>query len=207
MIRICHRWEKWECYKAGFYDTSYPLLKNEGQEKYAEFLSNSDKFEKAIKLVFKNWHFSCQHFLTNESINRIAWIGQASVCIDIGLPSFFKGGFKRLSNYEQRCANNLAKEYLNNWLNDMQKKIEKYIEFWKEKDYQDDIPDECPDVLEKLNLAPSYKAIARAILKNDSSLKSLGFKVGRSRWYDHYKKIELKERSLVSGDCIQQELF
>jgi hypothetical protein len=207
MIRIYHRWEKWECFKAGFYDSSYPLSLKDGQEKYAEFLSNSDLFAESINMVFENWHFSCQNFLTNESINRIAWIGQSSVCIKIGLPSFFKGGFKILSNYEQRCANNLAREHLNKWLIDMQEKIDKYIEFWKEKDYDFDIPDECPEVLEKLNLAPSYKAIAKAILRNDHSLKSLGFQVGRSRWYDHFKKIEIRKRGLESGNLIQQELF
>ena len=38
-----------------------------------------------------------------------------------------------------------------------------------------------------LNLAPSYKAIAIAILKNDVSGESLGFTAKRSDWYYHLK--------------------
>jgi len=41
--------------------------------------------------------------------------------------------------------------------------------------YFEDIPDEVPKKLASSLRAPSYKAIAVAILKNDSRLRSLGF--------------------------------
>ena len=193
MLRIHHSWDKWECYKAGFYETKNCLPKDEGQEIYKKFLSNEDLFEKSILKVFDKWHFSCQHFLTNESINRIAWIGQASVCIEKRISCFNRGGFKRLSLMQQRRANALAMKYLKKWEKSMQKKIEQFIEEWKLKGYENDIPDECPEVLAKLGLAPSYKAIAQSILKNDN-LKSLGFTGKHSQWYDYYKRIELGQR-------------
>lgn len=46
---------------------------------------------------------------------------------------------------------------------------------WKNRCYFEDIPDEVPHKLAKANRAPSYKAIAVAILKNDHNLYSLGF--------------------------------
>lgn len=74
-------------------------------------------------------------------------------------------------------------------------RIFKYINSWKEKGYPDDIPDFVPDELMKLNLAPSYKAIAIAILSNDINLNSLGFSSPKSEYYSVLKKIEIDERN------------
>jgi predicted phosphoadenosine phosphosulfate sulfurtransferase len=46
----------------------------------------------------------------------------------------------------------------------------------------------------KLGLAPSYKAIAIALLKNDMGLHSLGFSPIKSEWYSAIKRIEIAER-------------
>jgi predicted phosphoadenosine phosphosulfate sulfurtransferase len=78
------------------------------------------------------------------------------------------------------------------------KKINEYICLWKKKGYPIDIPDEVPEELSKKNLAPSYKAIAIAILKNDHSLKSLGFTPKKSKYYSILKKIEIEERDKQS---------
>lgn len=76
----------------------------------------------------------------------------------------------------------------------MRRKLAEYIKDWKLKGYKDDLPDEVPDVLMKLNLAPSYKAICLAILKNDHTLKTLGFTPPKSKWYSHFKRIEIEQR-------------
>lgn len=60
--------------------------------------------------------------------------------------------------------------------------------------YCSGIPDQVPDRLMELKKAPSYKAIAIAILKNDSSLKSLGFEPKKSEYYHILKKIEIASR-------------
>lgn len=57
-----------------------------------------------------------------------------------------------------------------------------------------DIPDDCPEELYKRNLAPSYKAIALALLNNDHALKSIGMTQPKSEAYSMLKKIELKAR-------------
>ncbi len=85
------------------------------------------------------------------------------------------------------------------------KKVELYLEHWKHCGYPDDIPDEVPDALMRLNLAPSWKAIAIAILKNDLHFTSLGFSVAHSKWYDVLKKIELDARN--DGIGRNMELF
>jgi predicted phosphoadenosine phosphosulfate sulfurtransferase len=73
-------------------------------------------------------------------------------------------------------------------------KIEHYINDWEKKCYSKGIPDEAPVELEKNLLAPSYRMICLAILKNDFNLKSLGYSGKKSKYYDAYKKIELINR-------------
>lgn len=54
-------------------------------------------------------------------------------------------------------------------------RVENYIKTWKNRYYSNGIPEEVPHKVMKVNAAPSYKAIAIAILKNDITLKSLGY--------------------------------
>lgn len=82
------------------------------------------------------------------------------------------------------------------------KKVDLYLDHWRACGYPDDIPDEVPDALMRLNLAPSWKAIAIAILKNDLHFTTLGFSVPPSKWYSVLKKIELESR----GDCKNQTM-
>ena len=64
---------------------------------------------------------------------------------------------------------------------------------WRSRDYSE-IPDSVPDPLMRANLAPSYKAVALAILQNDMGLFSLGFPVPSSRWYVELKREEIEAR-------------
>jgi hypothetical protein len=115
--RIFHTFEKWECHKNGFYASKFEgKTKEECEKLYADFLSNDEKFKEALNGVITKWKYSCEHYLTNKAMNRIAWLGQASMCYGTGIPSAFCGGFNLLSESEQDKANNIALQYLNIWL-------------------------------------------------------------------------------------------
>lgn len=115
--RIFHTFDKWECYKAGFYNNKHPELSKEQCElEYAKLLSNENEFRNALEKVITEWIYSCEHYLTNASMNRIAWLGQASLCYAKGIPSTFRGGFHLLSEQQKDKANRIAFEYLNKWL-------------------------------------------------------------------------------------------
>jgi len=77
----------------------------------------------------------------------------------------------------------------------MKKKILNYINEWEKRCYKDGIPDEAPLRLEQLNKVPSYKAIVRAIIKNDITLKTLGFTQSKCKSYHELKRIELEKRN------------
>lgn len=119
MERIYHTWDKWECYPAGFYETKPPskdMGAQEAKDAYACFLSDTQRFSAALNRVITEWRYSCEHYLTNERMNRIAWLGQAAMCIETGVSKFFCGGYFLLSEHERQIADETALIYLNKWL-------------------------------------------------------------------------------------------
>lgn len=173
-------------------------------EAYTEFLANLERFKAGIRKVMREWHISCEQFLSNPNINRVAWLGQSAMCIETGVPCKFRAGFAHLKPVEQVAANALAARYLAAWELEfdgtqfysepeteapkgLRPRIAHYIETWQRRGYSDGIPDEVPSELMRLNFAPSHKAIAIAVLKNDHSLSSLGYSQPVSPWYSVIK--------------------
>ena len=223
-MRVHHPWWLWEDYKSGFYENWTGAKREEGCQKYAEFLGSSVRFRAGLIKVLRKWKYSSEHNLTNEGMNRIAYLGQASICVVKGIPSCCRGGFFRLSEDKQHKANLVALEYLNKWLADngrepttLERSLkgrvkERFVEVaeagnkternflsyettWKQRGYSDGLPDEVPVELSKTNKAPSYKAVATAILSNDLNLHSLGFSPKVSPVYKELKRIEIERRN------------
>lgn len=118
MKRIYHTWDKWECYPAGFYEDRAPdqFADQDCRRLYADFLRDSNRFGSALMRVITEWPNSCEHYLSNENMNRIAWLGQAAACIDLGLPACYRSGYHLMTETEQAAADTLALQYLNLWL-------------------------------------------------------------------------------------------
>ena len=116
--RMFHTFDKWECNKAGFYESKPPkgMAAEDCKLVYKELLSNIPEFESALQRVITEWKHSCEHYLTNTAMNRIAWLGQAALCISKGIPSEFRGGFVYLTEDQQNEANKAALRHLNKWL-------------------------------------------------------------------------------------------
>jgi len=115
--RIFHTFDKWECHKAGFYASKKDGMTAEQCENaYAVYLSDLERFRQGLEGVISEWKHSSEHYLTNKSMNRIAWLGQAAMCYSTGVPSKFCAGFNLLTLPQQEAANQLALEYLNKWM-------------------------------------------------------------------------------------------
>jgi len=116
--RIFHTFDKWECNKAGFYESKPPkgMKADDCKEVYRSLLANIPEFEAALNVVITEWKHSCEHYLTNSAMNRIAWLGQASLCAAKGIPSEFRGGFGLLTEDQQLQADQAALRALNKWL-------------------------------------------------------------------------------------------
>lgn len=117
MTRIFHPWSKWEDYKHNFYGSTSNHKKDNTLEMYATLLKNLDKFEAALKTIINEWRYSCEHNLTNENMNRIAYLGQAANALVNNAPhNISMGGYNLLTSEEQHDADALAQKYLNLWL-------------------------------------------------------------------------------------------
>jgi hypothetical protein len=115
--RIFHTWDKWECYRAGFYEATKPgVTRKQGEEVYRKFLSDLPRFREALDAVITEWVCSCEHYLTNTAMNRIAWLGQAATHYATGVPPTYRSGFYLLTAEEQDAANEEALAALNRWL-------------------------------------------------------------------------------------------
>ena len=127
--RIYHRWELWECYRAGFFEVNPPkgMTTEDCQNKYAEFLIDLPRFKNAALRVINEWKYSTEHNLSNDSMNRIAWIGQSAMCIETGIPAKYRGGYHLLNEDEQKAADNVALEVINHYM-----KINGYQEYTME---------------------------------------------------------------------------
>lgn len=115
--RIFHTFDKWECHKAGFYQTKKEGWTNEQCEtEFKRILSDQDLFSEILNKLIYEWKNSCEHYLTNKSMNRIAWLGQAAVCFHSGVPSSYAGSWFDLDEKTQKEANETALKYLNKWM-------------------------------------------------------------------------------------------
>jgi predicted phosphoadenosine phosphosulfate sulfurtransferase len=76
-------------------------------------------------------------------------------------------------------------------------RIASYIETWERRCYLTGIPDSLPERVAKSGRAPCYKMIATAILRNDFTLKCLGFSGPISDYYDALKRARLPESTQI----------
>lgn len=116
--RIYHTWDKWECYKTGFFEVRAPkgLTEQDCLTLYKELLIDITEFKRIMLLIISEWKNSCEHNLTNDRMNRIAWMGQSALCYKHKIPARFRGGYHLLSKEQQKLADEAALEYINLWM-------------------------------------------------------------------------------------------
>lgn len=89
----------------------------------------------------------------------------------------------------------------------MRGKIVRYVKAWEARGYPAGIPDEAPAALEAQNKVPSYRAICKAIMKNDAGLLTLGYSREACELYGILKRIELTERGVIRPVRFRQTLL
>jgi ParB-like chromosome segregation protein Spo0J len=127
--RIFHTYEKWECHKAGFYNSTHSTMSHiQCEEEFIRILSDSNLFDSILEKITSQWKHSCEHYLTNKAMNRIAWLGQAAVCYQSGVPARYSSAWFDIPEELRNQANEVALKHLNLWLNKNGYKVEKFEE-------------------------------------------------------------------------------
>ena len=117
MKRIYHPYTLWEDIRRGFYDNCSGADKKEKIEKVIEMFSSPELTREFIMLDINKGSYSCEHELTNESMNKIAYLGQAACCLYSDIPSTVTmESWSKLTTEVQEEANKIANEVLEIWI-------------------------------------------------------------------------------------------
>ena len=131
MIRVFHPFLLWEDYRHNFYGgvAAYPT--KDVVELCANILRDTIKLDKTLAIIIKQWKYSCEHNLSNESMNRIAYLGQSACALLLNVPgSVSMGAYSTLTKEEQKLADQVAQTYLDKWILLYKEKL-KNVEFKK----------------------------------------------------------------------------
>lgn len=116
MKRIYHHYLMWEDWKAGFYDNISGQNKEDKIKSVVEMFNDERLTFEYMNMVIEKWKYSCEHNLTNESLNKIAYIGQAACCLYANIPSTITmEAWSLLSSEVQERANKQAEKVLRKW--------------------------------------------------------------------------------------------
>lgn len=114
--RIYHPYWLWEDYKAGFYNNCSGKEKEEKIKSVIKMFNNAELTEKYMNRVINEWVYSCEHNLTNNSINKIAYIGQGACCLFDEIPSTVTmEAWSELTKEVQDRSDKIALEVISKW--------------------------------------------------------------------------------------------
>ena len=138
------------------------------------------------------------HVLENETwyklLNRVSGVNSGALYIkENGNINGAKNVIKPENHTWQSFTNYLLKSLPKKMQDHYKERFTKFIVGWKKRGY-DKIPDEAPHDLEVKCWAPSWKRMARCILRNDYYCKGLGQTQPKSEAYEKYKSIKEKRR-------------
>ena len=137
--QIFHPWHLWEDHKHGFYSVNKQSDKAVLSEKIIELFESRGLTEKYMRLVCDKWVKSCEHNLTNQSMNKIAWLGQAASCLYCGASCFLTmNNWNKLSFSDRVESDRIAIRIIKEW--EQKKKLESMLTSGKNegttKEYQ-----------------------------------------------------------------------
>lgn len=117
VTRVYHPWNRWEDYPAGFYEKPSGAVKKQMIDRVIELFSSADLTTQHMSMVIEKWPFSCEHNFTNNSLNRIAYLGQAACCIYAGIPSTVTmEAWSSVPEDKQKQACDIAESLIVSWL-------------------------------------------------------------------------------------------
>ena len=127
-------------------------------------------------------------------INRVSGVNSGALYIKErgsinGNTSISKPEGHTWQSYTNFLLRTLPKKTQQNY----RERFEKFIAGWLQRGYKE-IPDEAPHSLEVKCWAPSWKRMARCILRNDYYCKGLGQTQPKSEAYEKWKQIKAKRK-------------
>jgi predicted phosphoadenosine phosphosulfate sulfurtransferase len=138
------------------------------------------------------------HILESDTwyklINRVSGVNSGALYIqDRGNINGYHHITKPDNHTWESYTNYLLKSLPQKMQDHYKERFRKFIVGWKKRGYSE-IPQEAPHDLEVKCWAPSWKRMARCILRNDYYCKGLGQTQPKSEAYEKYKQIKAKRK-------------
>lgn len=116
MKQIFHHYKEWECFKSGLWRKEKKKEEMELVLKCIDFTGKHDLYGAAMKRVIYEWPITCEHHLTNKSINRKAWLGHSACQIQFNCPEYItRLAWHNLTQKQQNQANMVAAIAIKEW--------------------------------------------------------------------------------------------
>jgi hypothetical protein len=116
MNQIYHPYWQWEDYKAGMWRKISKEEELSILPEIIKFTGNYEDYGAAMFEVINHWKYSCEHNLSDMSMNRRAWLGHAACCFKHGYPEYLvREAWNQLSVKQQSLANKMADEAIKAW--------------------------------------------------------------------------------------------
>lgn len=114
--KIWHHYQNWEDYHAGLWRTISGKERTKLLKKAIEFTGDAKLYGSFMQRVIIEWPISCEQNLSDQNINRRAWIGHAACCLAIGAPDdVTRTAWGYLSQVQQDDANAEADRAISEW--------------------------------------------------------------------------------------------
>lgn len=109
MRRFYAHYLRWEDYQHGMFRAAVLRDDDPCIAASVALLSDPDGLLTAMRRVVAEWPVSSSVNLTNQGLNRQAWLGQAACCLIHGAPEHItKAGWRTLAEETQAIANGIA---------------------------------------------------------------------------------------------------
>jgi len=117
MKRIYHPYWLWECYKNGMWEQTTKKEIETSLNNAIQFTGNHIEYGSAMLSVINNWKYGIEHHLTDNNINRKAYIGHAACNFKFGWSEgLVRMAWGYLTDEQRDLANNEADKYINVWI-------------------------------------------------------------------------------------------
>jgi hypothetical protein len=116
MKQIYHHYLKWEEHHAGMWQKVGKVNADLLLKDAIEFMGNHKLYGQWMMKVVDEWPISCEQNLSDNSINKRAWIGHAACCLAINCPEYItRMAWHFLSLEQQDKANKEADKAILSW--------------------------------------------------------------------------------------------
>jgi len=115
--RVWHPWTAWE-------EAAHNMWGDVADAKSAlqaaiDFTGDHSLYGSYMVRVVREWPISCENALTDDTINRKAWVGHAAVALALQIPEdITRKAWGHLSGEQKFLANREAEKAISIWEND-----------------------------------------------------------------------------------------